>query len=63
MIKTAMTIAAFDGRDSIWSEDLKEAAGYVLPHRMRKKPFEDSKMNMEFLDEKVNEIVSRQYIR
>lgn len=40
MIKTAMTLAAFEGRDTVSREDLKNAAVYVLPHRMRKNPFE-----------------------
>lgn len=32
---TAMAVAAFAGRDVIYSGDLKEAATYVLPHRKR----------------------------
>ena len=58
MIKTAMTIAAFNNRKTATVDDLKEAAGYVLPHRMRKRPFEDSTMSMDFLDEKFTEITA-----
>lgn len=41
MIKTAMTIAAFCGRTTICTQDMLEAAMLVLPHRMRRKPFEE----------------------
>jgi magnesium chelatase subunit D len=34
-IETAKAIAAFNGRTGIEEADIKEAAGYVLPHRMR----------------------------
>ncbi len=40
MIKTACTLAAFDGRTSVTKKDLKEAAIFVLPHRLRRRPFE-----------------------
>ena len=58
MIKAAMTIAAFNNRRTATTEDLKEAAVYVLPHRMRKRPFEDSSMSMDFLDDKISEITA-----
>jgi four helix bundle protein len=38
--KTAKTIAAFDGRREVTMEDIKEAMELALPHRMRRKPFE-----------------------
>ncbi|GAA0122742.1 MAG: ATP-binding protein [Clostridium argentinense] len=53
MIKTAMTIAAFNGREEVISEDMLEAAELVLPHRMRRKPFEEGVINFE----KVKEII------
>jgi magnesium chelatase subunit I len=40
MIKTACTIAAYNGRKSVERDDLKQAAEYVLPHRLRRNPFE-----------------------
>lgn len=58
MIKTAMTIAAYNTRTAATVEDLREAAGYVLPHRMRKRPFEDSTMSMNFLEDKISEIIA-----
>jgi magnesium chelatase subunit D len=38
--RTAKTIAAFDGRREVTMEDIKEAMELALPHRMRRKPFE-----------------------
>jgi len=46
MIKTAMTIAAFNGRNKVLNSDLLEAAELVLPHRMRRTPFEEGIFNM-----------------
>lgn len=56
MIKTAMTIAAFNGRDKIQSSDMIEAAELVLPHRMRRKPFEEGVINFSKVEEIINEI-------
>ena len=58
MLKTAMTIAAYEERKMATIEDLCEAAAYVLPHRMRRRPFEDSIVSMDSLVETVREIVS-----
>lgn len=58
MIKTAMTLAAYHLRSAATVDDLKEAAGYVLPHRMRKRPFEDSTLSMASLAEKIGEIIA-----
>ena len=41
MMKTAKTMAALDGRDITTREDVGLAAELALPHRMRKKPFQD----------------------
>lgn len=57
MLKTALTIAAFHQRRKITSEDIKEAAIYVMPHRMRRKPFDDSSYAEEIIHEKINEIL------
>jgi len=55
MIKTAMTIAAYNMREKVTKDDLKEAATYVLPHRMRRRPFEDCEMDMDIIEQKINE--------
>lgn len=43
LIRTAAAVAAWNGRDYITADDLKEAAVYVLPHRQRQElpPMED----------------------
>ncbi len=58
MIKTALTIAAYNMKDFVSKEDLKEAATYVLPHRMRRRPFEDSLLSMDLIEDKVKEIIA-----
>ncbi|WP_303868612.1 ATP-binding protein [Acetobacterium wieringae] len=58
MMKTAMTIAAYRGRNEVTKDDVKEAAGFVLPHRMRKRPFDDSQFGIGSIEEIVNELVS-----
>ncbi len=51
MIKTARTIAAFEGRTKAVRDDLKRAAYYVLPHRMRKNPLDDGTMDTQILEQ------------
>ena len=41
MLKTAKTIAAFEGRKEVVKKDIEEAAELVLPHRIRRQPFMD----------------------
>jgi magnesium chelatase subunit I len=40
MVKTARTLAALDGRREAGREDVRRAAALALPHRMRRKPFQ-----------------------
>jgi len=40
LLKAAQTLAAFEGDKKVKREHLKKAAGLVLPHRMRKLPFD-----------------------
>ena len=47
VIKTALTIAAFNGRNEVEREDVKAAAKLVLPHRMRRRPFEEGQLDWE----------------
>ena len=51
MIRTARTIAALDGWKKASREDLKRAAHYVLPHRMRKNPLESGQMAPQIMEE------------
>lgn len=45
VIKTAITVAAYNGRKEVELEDLKQAAKLVLPHRMRRRPFEEGELD------------------
>lgn len=54
IIKTAMTIAAFDGRDEINNKDMIEAAELTLPHRMRRRPFEEGLLDFSKVEEIIN---------
>ena len=47
VIKTALTIAAFDGRTQATLDDIKQAAKLVLPHRMRRRPFEEGELDWD----------------
>jgi magnesium chelatase subunit D len=47
MYKTACTLAAFNGRIEVTEEDVKEAAELVLPHRHRRQPFEEPKLEQQ----------------
>ncbi len=54
MYKTACTIAAFKGRVDVTEEDIKEAAEFVLPHRQRRQPFEEPKMEQQQVNESID---------
>ena len=45
VIKTALTFAAFEGRSQVILEDIKNAAKLSLPHRMRRRPFEEGTLD------------------
>lgn len=51
MYKTACTIAAFKGRTEVVEEDVKEAAELALPHRRRRQPFEEPKLEEQQIQE------------
>jgi len=59
VIKTAMTLAAFAKRTKVNLEDVKRAAKLALPHRMRRRPFEEGTLSMDkvtdILDGKITE--------
>ena len=53
MLKTGLTIAAFHHRKEVTSDDIREAAELVLPHRMRRKPFQEPKIDNEKLEDAI----------
>lgn len=55
VIRTAKTIAAFDGRVEVTAQDIKGAMSLALPHRMRKRPFEEPELKPESLDEMISD--------
>ena len=53
MLKTACTNAAFEGRNYVSKKDLIIASKLVLPHRMRKRPFDDMVLDMQEIEEMI----------
>ena len=51
IIKTAAAIAALDGLEEAGADQITEAAGYALAHRIKRQPFE----NREFKSENISE--------
>jgi magnesium chelatase subunit D len=49
--KAACARAAFEGRTQVALEDVRAAAELVLPHRRRRRPFEQPQLDRERLDE------------
>ena len=58
MIKTALTLAAYYGRNEVLKEDIEEAAMLALPHRMRRVPFDEAKSDINTILDKIKEAVS-----
>jgi magnesium chelatase subunit I len=50
MLKTAITLAAYDGHIRVSEHDVRTAARFVLPHRMRRRPFEDTEIDFSIID-------------
>ncbi|ELZ24724.1 VWA domain-containing protein [Natrinema limicola] len=53
--RTAMTLAALEGRETVIESDVHEAATYTLPHRLRSTPFEDEPDLDELLEDRFDE--------
>lgn len=51
MHKAARALAVLDGRTDVSLNDIRQAAELALPHRRRKKPFEQSGLDRERLDD------------
>ena len=54
MIKTALTIAAYNGKTAIDITDLEYAAIFALPHRLRKRPFDSSVLDVSVIRQIIN---------
>ncbi|MDO4177933.1 MAG: AAA family ATPase [Phascolarctobacterium sp.] len=55
VIKTALTVAAYNGRKEVEVSDLKQAAKLVLPHRMRRRPFEEGELDWQKVESFIDE--------
>ncbi|WP_246999899.1 VWA domain-containing protein [Halosolutus gelatinilyticus] len=53
--RTAMAIAALEGRTTVIESDVREAAAYALSHRLRSDPFEEEPDLDELLDERFDD--------
>ncbi|MDF9746308.1 VWA domain-containing protein [Natrinema salsiterrestre] len=53
--RTAMTLAALEGRETVIESDIHEAATYALPHRLRSTPFEDEPDLDDLLEDRFDE--------
>ena len=52
ILKTAKTIAAYNGRTRVAKEDINTAAELALPHRIRRQPLQDMVVDVEQLRQK-----------
>ena len=59
MMKTCSAIAAFAGRTEVNEDDIREAAGLVLAHRMKKTPFDDPETDEKRIEEAVDESIGK----
>ena len=57
MTRAARALAAFEGRMEVSLDDVIKAAEFALPHRMRKRPFEEEEFSLERLKRIVGEIM------
>jgi len=55
MHKAARALAVLEGRSQVTPEDVRTAAELVLPHRRRRKPFEQPGLDREQLDELIQQ--------
>lgn len=55
IIRTAMANAAFLGRNYIEKEDIYEGVKLALPHRMRRLPFEENILDLDYIKKIIKE--------
>ncbi len=58
MEKTAKAISAFYGEKEVSEQHIREATKLVLPHRMRKNPFEELNVEYDIVEESIQKIKS-----
>jgi magnesium chelatase subunit D len=55
LLKTALALAAWQGRGEVTVAEVQEAAALVLPHRLRRKPLSDRKLDPEKLADSIRQ--------
>ncbi|MFJ6382103.1 putative cobaltochelatase [Kitasatospora sp. NPDC092039] len=60
MARTAVALAAWDGRTEVLEEDVRTAARLALPHRRRRNPFDAPGLDEEQLDRTLEEHAQQQ---
>lgn len=58
ILKTAITNAAFEGRTAINTHDILVAAELALPHRLKRRPFQETEVQLETLADRLEKIDS-----
>ncbi len=56
LAKTSMTLAAYHGRKEVTQDDIKEAAEFILPFRIRKNPFGEEEQREHMFDDIIEQI-------
>ena len=59
MMRTARAEAALDGRDRVTRDDVLTAARFVLPHRLKRLPFEEVALDDKVLERAMNALEER----
>ncbi|MDP2797510.1 MAG: AAA family ATPase [Methanoregula sp.] len=61
MMKAAATLAAYNGRNSVNDEDVRDAAALVLSHRMRRRPFSEQQMDRQKMEQSIQKSQAGQH--
>jgi magnesium chelatase subunit I len=56
IVKAAVAEAAFEGKDRVEFDHILKAARLALPHRMRRRPFEEGNLDMDKLEKWMREL-------
>jgi len=56
LAKTSMTLAAYHDKKEVGQEEIKEAAEFILPFRIRKSPFGEEEKKDNLLDDLIDQI-------
>ncbi len=62
ILKTALAQAAFEGRTSVGDTDILLAAELALPHRLHRSPFEETKSQLDKLEQRLERAQADQWL-